>query len=166
MTPSTPANAAMIVGSIGLLFLPARQHRLQITVVGLRSQATDEADFFRLARCGDADALRAYLWFLFTVIIVEHRILITLDSKIDRRHLELGPEVMRVLKLRLRALPVFGILELDLSRQSKPILQIPTIVCQVLRRAHGDDPGRAFDRTTENDAFIFRAQGALLRFGC
>src|SRR6202011_2049087 len=76
-----------------MLFLPARQHRLEICVIRFRFRAADEADFLRFAGGGDADALRADLWFLFAVVIVKHRILIIVDGEIYRRHIELGAEV-------------------------------------------------------------------------
>src|SRR5260370_12955045 len=140
------------------LLLPARKHRLQISVVSLWFRAADEADLLRFARRRDADALRTHSRFFFAVIIIEHRILIAIDREVYRCHIELRPKVVSVVKLLLRSFSIFGKFKLDLSRQAKAVLQVTAFAGQVFRGANGDDPGWLLYRTTEDHALVLRAK--------
>ena len=154
ITPKIPVAAAMIVGSIRLLLLPVRQHCLQISVISFRSRPADEAHFFRFARCGDADALRADGRFFFAVVIIKDLILVTVDREVDLSQVKPLAEVMRVLELLLRAGSIFRKLKLDLAGQTKAILQVTVLAGQIFRSADGNNFRWTFDGTTEDDAFI------------
>src|SRR2546425_553002 len=101
MTPNPPAIAAMIVGSIDLLFLSARKHSLQIRVIYFRLRTTDEAHFFWFSGRGDADALNSLRRLLFAVVIISDLVFVAVNIEADLRQINLRAKVMGVLKLCL-----------------------------------------------------------------
>jgi len=113
--------------STNSLFLPVRQHCLQIRVVSFRFRPADEAHFFRFTGCGDADALRTDGRFFFAVVIIKYLILEIVDREVDLSQVESRAKVMGVLELLLRPVSVFGKLEFDLAGQTEAILQVTMV---------------------------------------
>src|SRR5438105_15318883 len=66
-----------------------RQHGLQIRVISFWFRAADEADFFRFAGRGHADALDCLRGFLFAVVLVGDLVFVSVVREANLIHVKL-----------------------------------------------------------------------------